>query len=1457
MPDNDVNEFYQPKIQPMVYEVDNDLSERDLHAFINAAVEENGLVDYNLLSFNRFMDEGIRKIVLEQYKIDTTIPDVRTATEMDQNRTSIRIEIGFTDIMIGKPEMVLTPLGDTVPLYPNQSRIQELTYSAPMFLGARIALTAGYKGGKTDRREVDIPMMKIAMYPIMIGSNRCHTYNMPRELKKGIEEDPIDPGGYFIIKGGEWVITASENTRFNTPHIHKNMEKTEHVRVELISQPAGTFENSSQIVIQYLKTNLIVISINSTKIVNKVMIPFQYLYKIFGINSEREIIRLIVQDPNSDLGSEMLDILEKSVLTKDKIFDVDPPTMNRTEILHRFTREVNKAMIQSPAYISNEDAIQHLNSQMITNLDISVLPHIGHATNLRTKKMQFISILIRKMLLVHLGVMEPTDRVTYQRKRIHDAGVSLAKNFKSHFYQTIVKPVLNSLTEKSITSAAKSGNGGRIVTLPLERKNELNSISTRHAINMLAGASKMSKGTARAEEIRQVHPSYIGFICVSQSADTGEKVGMVKQLAITATISQVIESENIKMNLIDDPSLILPENVDLSTLISRGLATVYLNGELLGCCWHAHEFVRRYRNLRREGRILHQHTTIYWDTLTNEVQFWTDVGRVVRPMIIVRNNLTEFENAAKKAWIAKKSGETNWKNHEIPFIQNISLTKKHIRELLQGSKTMNDLVKLGICEYITPEEHENVYAAFSLSKLRQHTNDYTNQFTHMDIQQAILGIPAHVSPFGNHTQPARVTYETNQARQTCGRYCNSYPFRMDNGRFMQPYNEMPFVKTISHKYVPPNGINTIVAYCVYGGFNQEDSAIVSKGFVDRGGFGGSMYRVEKTELDKNEIFCTPDPVICNNLRVGASYEKLIDGFVPVGTVVKKGDVLIGKVLKNYKRTDGKNITEIVDRSVIYKYEEPAIVERVIQTRGQNDEQFSVVKLRYDRPLTVGEKMCLTADHSVMTSDGDWKCIECITTSDRVLILKNGETEFMHPTHTYEYDVVDEDIYTFEGEYTIQRVTGNHRVYVAQSEDAAFGFYRADEVCKWDQIYLSPGCGSINYEYPISDHRIELLAHTLFGKIVGNTVTIDHNEKVYNICEILNIDCEKVNNTIIVNDIEHLDDMGTKGIPKIVYQLSTRQKQLFIECTQPTITQHYATLTELWMHILPERDLVIPVTVSKYTGKVYCISVDDNAFYVCNNNKKRGSWTGNSSRSGNKCICALLLPNSDMPFTEDGLTPDIFINPHSIPSRMTIGQILETMLGLTCAEQGIVTDGTSFNKIDIGDIPPMLEKSGFRKTGLSQMYNGMTGEYFDSLIFIGPTYHQRLQKFAEDDSRAVLDVSSINQLTHQPRDGKIGGEPTGLKLGSMEVDGMVAHGSMMSLTEKLCEHSDGLNIHVCRNCNRQAMYYPLKNIYKCLRCNNNADICTIPSSRAANLFRDEVESCNIAMDLVPKARMLPN
>ena len=794
---------------------------------------------------------------------------------------------------------------------------------------------------------------------------------------------------------------------------------------------------------------------------------------------------------------------------------------------------------------------------------------------------------------------------SYKSKRIHAAGTSYAKSFKTYFNASIIQQINRRLIkdfksmsfsqvdlassvkssvfgadfERSIMQTITSGNKSQITVNKkarinrlssqlLDRKNQIALYSTLRQVT--APTSESSKQSERANEMRRVHMSFLGYICIIHSSD-GEKVGINKQMAMSASVLGATSSDVIKEILLNDELIIPLSKASTVMIYEQNLRNVYVNGKWIGCTKDSLTLVDKYRKLRREFKI-NPLTTIYWDNTQDEAFFWVDVGRSVRPLIIVYNNKRNPDKFDKKY--------TN-KNFE----QGIGFTQKIIDGLNSKRLDMNYLLCNNLVEYITAEEQENCYLCPFFDQLRQDKNNELKEYTHCDIPQAILGITAITSPFANHNQTPRITFQGNQCKQTCGRFTLNWPYRCDRDTFLQYTCETPLVKTVASKYIFPNGCNTIVAIACYSGYNQEDSLVVSQGAVDRGLFNGCKFTCEKTDLEQREEFGNPDIATTMDIK-SASYEHLVDGIIPIGTHVNKGDALIGKYARIPKTSD-QDMT-MSDRSTIYKGKEEAIVHNVVVDRNEDDERFAKLSLRKVRPVAVGDKF--------------------------------------------------------------------------------------------------------------------------------------------------------------------------------------------------------------------------------------------------------------SSRAGQKGVTGVLLRDSDMPSTKDGIRPSIIMNPHGIPSRMTIGQLYETQVGNWCAKRGTHVDATIFKYVDIESIGEELEKLGMNRYGYHRLYSGITGEYIDSLIFMGPTYYQRLQKFVIDSVYSVTRGPS-DSLSRQPLDGKSSGG--GIRIGEMERDVVCSHGASKFLQEKFFNHADGFTEYICR-CGKAAVVNTKKNIYKCKYCKDNADIAAVPTSWSSKLFVQEMETMNVGV-----------
>lgn len=232
----------------------------------------------------------------------------------------------------------------------------------------------------------------------------------------------------------------------------------------------------------------------------------------------------------------------------------------------------------------------------------------------------------------------------------------------------------------------------------------------------------------------------------------------------------------------------------------------------------------------------------------------------------------------------------------------------------------------------------------------------------------------------------------------------------------------------------------------------------------------------------------------------------------------------------------------------------------------------------------------------------------------------------------------------------------------------------------------------------------------------------------------------------------------------------------------------------------------------------------------------------SSRHGQKGTIGNIIPEEDMPFTKDGVKPDIIINPHAIPSRMTIAQLKETLLGKTLLELGLFGDGTSFGDLDIKDICKELQKVGYESKGNEILYNGLTGEQLETSVFIGPAFYQRLKHMVSDKMHSRSFGPKVN-LTRQPAEGR--SRDGGHRFGEMERDCMCSHGAASFTKGRMYDASDAYSVNVCKKCGMIAAYNDSKHVHICAQCDNRTDFAYVEIPYACKLLFQELLTMGVA------------
>jgi DNA-directed RNA polymerase II subunit RPB2 len=1340
----------------------NNLHPDELYAIADAEIQAKGLVGQHIRSYNALLNGGMKQIITSLFEVNKNIQNDRMKTPEDQEISAINFNAKFTDVRIHKPMAPMPTSGKQEPVFPDKARKNDLNYSG--IASVDVAITAKAflkKGGEPRMRSEELKGVELVI-PIMTGSNRCHTNGMTEEMLEHANEDRKEEGGVLIARGGEWVISMIESRLYNYPNIFRNIgHEKEIARLEFISKPGDAYENSSELIMRYVTNNNIYLQFTGAGQLKNFQIPFYIIFRLFHMNNDKEIVDSVVYGystaEHKDVVSDyMLQILKKAFRAKDPNFSGAANISDESALLEYLARQV--ALLQQPkgftqSQAPDENLVKYLHANILRTLDKHVFPHIGLTHESRHTKLRYMGYLIHKLLLVEMQIVASTDRDTLKNKRIRPAGDAFARVLKTHLNLEVIQSVQKKMAkdfknmpfsqvqlaqsfrsaihphdlEKALIQAIVTGNKelttknrqvvNRLASENLHRKNQVNYLSTMRVIRTATvGASKQDQ---RADEMRRAHPSFAGFICPIQSADTGDQVGMVKQLALTATISEACSSILLRDILLEDPDIVALARIRPEEIHRYNLAKIFVNGAWIGCCMHAAYIVKKYREARRgyalvnnkaEGKNAFEFITnmrfkqtgtfgiestcsIYWDTDGNEIWFWVDAGRMLRPVLVVRNN-GELDSIGRELTgsaydpVADPPVEHNLdgsaKIVKGSFIQDLMLTKEDVRALINGELTIAGLHARGVIDYISPDEMENCLFAPDLDHLKDNQTNPLLQYTHCEIPAVLLGIPALTCPFTAHNQAPRITFQTNQTKQTCSWYSLNWAHRVDKHAFLQYYCEMPLIKTLANKYIYPNGMNQLMAIACYSGYNQEDSLIFNETSSSMGLFKGNQMNFTKAILEKKERFGNPNQANTMDINKHANYGLLVNGFIPVGTKVRRNDVIIGKRMELPKAVENYQYR---DTSVVYTNDEPAVIEDVIVGRNQEGEDFVKVKFSSVRAYNVGDKFCRLPTAQVLTTAG-WVAYANVTMHHKIACLVDGtRLEYHHPVGIYSFAVEDEQMYCFDGgaEFVC---TGNHRVYAGNTNEKykltpaveLNSEFRQKTVAVWAGDETVPESQLIALAYylnfgvtGIDNYTFSNFQYDPNGALDMMYTSWDHS--VFNTPEnILAFERLVASGELNYPYYLHLPNWAWNMSPEQCKQLILYMtcKPIDVPCTMYcTYNEKLADdMVRLGLHagmctnrcyvekyryyrVYFERGTSVHNNLSdkySYTGNVHCVEVPSHVVFTREHDNAVPVWDGNSSRHGQKGMSALGLCATEMPFTEDGIVPDQILSPFAIPSQ---------------------------------------------------------------------------------------------------------------------------------------------------------------------------------------------------------------
>lgn len=852
-----------------------------------------------------FKTKGMAQHQLESFNDFLTsgiqrVVDTKPIIEFDIKDKKYTLYIG--QVFIDNP-CVIDSERNVKYIYPNEARIKNINYEGTICLNFIEKIEEG-----EDINQKTYYRIPIAKIPIMLRSVNCNLHNLNKQEKIDKKECIYDHGGYFIIKGNEKVVIPQKRGNYN--QIYTYLSKKVKDKYCVVTETRSISEETTHSVVIKAMLGFDDKTLHFSLPYLSNPVPMGIVFKALGFTDDDDIFKLIGMS-NIPKAEKYL----KLIVRKD---------------LHTITTKDNKIK----QIKTQKDALKylaryntHISSNIKDILDTQILLHLGTTHVTYKDKAIFLGYMVNRMLHVALNMRTNDDKDNIANKRVESTGILFTEIFRSLYKrwldkvetqlkinQNISAAVLKNMDtiSSNIRKCMATGNWGvkqntytrTGVVQILSRKNYIDMLS--HLKRVVIPISKEGKNS----DIRQIHPSQIFFECPSETPE-GQQAGIVTNLSLTTNITNKLPIYLVREIIENHDNFVY--DIKLDEIYDH--IKILLNGILVGFTDDADIFVKDMREKRRIGS-LDKDVSIVFDRLDEEIRIFCDEGRFIRPVFKVENGKLLVKNTDIRDW-------------------DILADKGYIVFLDPGEI-----------------EYSNIVTEF---------HEITEDTEYCEIHPVLMfGLCASLIPFGNFSQSPRLCYQSSMCKQALSLYATSHNFRADVASFVLSYPQKPIVSSkigdiIGYNKLPC-GINVVLAIACMDGWNQEDSIVLNKSSIERGLFTVTSYKTivgeeKKNSVDTNEEIKLPE----EDIRSKYNYSYLDEnGIVKKGIPVKRGDVIIGKVLVKYHKTGDK---EYIDTSIIIKVGEEGTVDKVLV--NVDPDGFKIVKVVIQRVKVpeVGDKFC--------------------------------------------------------------------------------------------------------------------------------------------------------------------------------------------------------------------------------------------------------------------------------------------------------------------------------------------------------------------------------------------------------------------------------------------------------------------------------------------------------------------
>jgi DNA-directed RNA polymerase II subunit RPB2 len=963
----------------------------------------NNLVAHHLDSYNDFFKNGINKIFRENNPI--RFIEREQEGNVDNKRNECLLYLGGKDgknIYFGKP--IIYDDNHAHYMFPNDARLRNMNYGITIHYDVDVDFIY-YVGDEKKEHSIKLDKIYLGRFPIMLQSDLCILKSLSKDVRFNMGECRNDYGGYFIIDGKEKVIISQEKFADNMLYIRKNKDDdvySHSAEIRSVSEDTSKAIRTTAIKIvapspSYSNNQIVVAVPNVRK-----PIPLFILMRALGVVSDKDIIRYCLLD--IEKNSNYVDFFIPSIHDANKIFNQE----TALEYIASFTK---RGTISSVMEILSD----------------YFLPHIGELNFL--DKAYFVGYMTFSLLKVYNNEEKPTDRDNFRFKRVELTGSLIYDLFREYYliqkkaitqkideeyyyhkgeykddetlsrrekknlkgkqvetnrYQDNFIGLIESnvktffkdrIVETGFRKAFKGNWGSEEHTKRLGAVQDLNRLSWNTFISHLRKINLPLDSSAKVVGPRLLNSSQWGFIDPLDTPDGGN-IGLHKHMSISAHITSGSSSNPIIKWLRANTPMKL--KLECSPEYLANNSKVFVNGNWIGVIDKPISYdgeiglVEMLKLFRRNG-VIPVFTSISFDYEHNEVNIYTDAGRLTRPIYYIDNGMQSYNrkdfidklNEDSITWtqvvsgLKKKSDEQfnikNNKLYELKDLYDIDGSQEIVMDILQKNKS--------IVDYVDTSEEETALIAISPDDLKK-----SKYYTHMEIDPSlILGVMGNQIIYPENNPFPRDAFSCGQSKQAVSVYHSNYQMRIDKMGVILNYGQIPLIKSRYMEYInneeQPYGVNAIVAIMSYTGYNVEDAILINEASVARGIFRTTYYSMYEAREESSKVTGSTSSKFANiqknnvvKLKQGFDYSYLDDhGLVKENTELNDKVIVIGKINSNLQNKD-----VWIDDSVKTKKGQLGFVDKSFITLGEEGFNIAKVRIREERIPAIGDKMASRA-----------------------------------------------------------------------------------------------------------------------------------------------------------------------------------------------------------------------------------------------------------------------------------------------------------------------------------------------------------------------------------------------------------------------------------------------------------------------------------------------------------------